>query len=143
MEPADRATQSSRQKNRLWRRVLIIALILGAASILIGLLPKGYSRDLSQIGKVGNVVVQIHDHNQVSSQLLMDQINKLRSHYEGRVTFLVADIYTEEGKTFADKQDFHSAALVFFAPNGEELTALYGQQDAETIRKTLNQAFRY
>ncbi len=138
-----RNTQTTKQTNPLWRRVLIISLILVAAGILISLLPRGYSRDLSQIGKAGNVVVQIHDHNQVSSQLLMDQINKVRSRYEGRVTFLVADIYTEEGKTFADKLDFHSAALVFFAPNGNQLTALYGQQDAETISKTLDEAFRY
>ena len=143
MKPAGRTTQSFKQKTRLWRRVLIIALILGAAGILISLLPRGYSRDLSLIGKGGNVVVQIHDHNQVSSQLLMDEINKVRSNYEGRVTFLVADVYTAEGKAFADKQNIHSAALVFFAPNGEMLTTLYGQQDAETISKTLNEAFHY
>lgn len=143
MEPAHRTPQSLKQKSRLWRRLLIIALILVAAGILISLLPRGYSRDLSQIGKAGNVVVQIHDHNQVSSQLLMDQINKVRSDYEGRVTFLVADVYTAEGKAFADKQDIHSAALVFFAANGEKLTILYGQQHAETISKTLNQTFRY
>ncbi|HWQ94003.1 MAG TPA: hypothetical protein VN418_00655 [Gammaproteobacteria bacterium] len=143
MEPANRTPQSLKQKSRLWRKLLIVALILVAAGILINLLPRGYSRDLSQIGKVGNVVVQIHDHNQVSSQLLMDQINKVRSDYEGRVTFLVADVYTAEGKAFADNQDIHSAALVFFAANGEKLTTLYGQQDAETIRKTLNETFHY
>ena len=134
---------SSKPKNRLWRGLLISALIIGFAGILISLLPRGYSRDLAQIGKVGNVVVQIHDHNQVSSQLLMEEINKLRGNYEGRVTFLVADVYTAEGKAFADKQNFHSAALVLFAPNGESLTALYGQQDAATIRKTLNEAFHF
>ncbi len=143
MEPAYRTPQSLKQKSRLWRILLIVALILVAAGILISLLPRGYSRDLSLIGKAGNVVVQIHDHNQVSSQLLMDQINKVRSDYEGRVTFLVADVYTAEGKAFADKQDIHSAALVFFAANGEKLTTLYGQQDAETIRKTLNETFHY
>lgn len=98
MEPAGRTTQSFKQKTRLWRRILIIVLILGATGILISLLPCGYSRDLSQIGKTGNVVVQIHDHNQVSSQLLMDEINKVRSNYEGRVTFLVADVYTFGGQ---------------------------------------------
>lgn len=138
-----RATQTIKKKNRPWQRLLIVALILAAVATLISLLPRGYSRDLSQIGKAGNVVVQIHDHNQVSSQLLMDQINNVRSDYEGRVTFLVADVYTEEGKAFADKQDFHSAALVFFAPNGEKLTTLYGQQDAETLSKTLNETFHY
>ncbi|MEO6696872.1 MAG: hypothetical protein ABIN45_02600 [Gammaproteobacteria bacterium] len=138
-----RTTQASKQKSRLLRGLLIIALIVGAIGILISLLPRGYSRDLSQIGKAGNVVVQIHDHNQVSSQLLMDEINKVRSDYEGRVTFLVADVYIPEGKAFADKQNFHSAALVLFAPSGERLTTLYGQQDAETLRKTLNEAFHY
>ncbi len=143
MKPADRITQPTQQKNRLWRRLLIIALILGAAGILINLLPRGYSRDLSQIGKGVNVVVQIHDHNQVSSQLLMDEVNKVRSHYEGRVTFIVADVYTAEGKAFADKQNFHSAALVFFKPNGEKLAMLQGLQDADTIMKNINQAFHY
>ena len=138
-----RATQTIEQKSRLRRGVLIIALILVAAGILISLLPRGYSRDLSQIGKAGNVVVQIHDHNQVSSQLLMDALNTLRGDYEGRVTFLVADVYTTEGTDFAAKMGTSSAALILFAPDGGKLSALYGQQDVVTIKKALDQAFRY
>lgn len=138
-----RATQTTQPKSRLRRGALIIALILVAAGILISLLPRGYSRDLSQIGKAGNVVVQIHDHNQVSSQLFMDALNTLRGDYEGRVTFLVADVYTAEGKDFAAKMGTTSAALILFAPDGEKLSALYGQQDVATIKKALDQAFRY
>lgn len=128
---------------RRWARWLTIAAIAVFAGAVLTLLPRGYSRDLSQIGKGVNAVVQIHDHNQVSSQQLMDALNKLRGDYEGRVIFLVADIYTPEGKEFATAHGTESAALVFFAPNGEKLTMLHGLQDKDTIRKNIDQAFHY
>lgn len=136
------AAQPSRRNSRLWFTLLIILLIVGFAGALINLLPRGYSQDLSLIGKGKNVVVLVHDHNKVASLETMNAINTLRDTHEERVTFLVADLFTREGKDFAEKYDTPFPALVFFAPNGERLKTLYGQQDADTIRNTMSQQFR-
>ncbi|MEO5572893.1 MAG: hypothetical protein ABIR48_00180 [Gammaproteobacteria bacterium] len=94
------------------------------------------------IGKGKSAFVLVHDHNKLASLETMNAMNTLRGEYEGRVNFLVADVFTQEGKGFAEKYDTLFTALIFFAPNGERLKTLYGQQDAATIRETLNQQLR-
>jgi len=133
--------QATRPKSRLWLKLLIVLLVIGFAATLISLLPRGYSQDISLIGKGENIVVLVHDHNKVASLETMNAMNTLRGEYEGRVKFLVADIFTREGKGFAEKYDTPFTALVFFAPSGERLKTLYGQQDAAAIRNALNQQF--
>lgn len=137
-----RPAQTAKPNSRPYIKLLIILLIIGFAGALINLLPRGYSQDLSLIGKGKNVVVLVHDHNKVASLETMNAINTLRDNHEERVTFLVADLFSREGKDFAEKYDTPFPALVFFAPNGERLKTLYGQQDADTIRNTMSQQFR-
>lgn len=141
IDPAARS--SVKPKSRLGIKLLVAVLLLGLTGAMIALLPRGYSQDLSIIGKGGNVVVQVHDHDKVGSLELMNALNSLRADYESRVTFLVADLYTPQGKQFAEKHNVPMTALLFFAPNGERLKTLYGQQDAETIRETLKEEFGF
>lgn len=138
----DPSQPTPERTSSLWPKLLTIVLVAGVIAILIAILPSGYSRDLSVIGKGSNVVVQVHDHNRVSSIELMEAVSTIRDEYEGHITFLVADVYTPEGKQFKTTYGIDTAALVFFAPNGEQLAVLYGQQDAEELRKALQQAFR-
>ena len=135
-------SSKAKPNSRPWLKLLLILLAIGFAGALISLLPRGYSQDLSLIGKGRDAVVLVHDHNKLASLETMNAMNTLRGEYEGRVNFLVADIFIQEGKGFAEKYDTPFTALVFFASNGERLETLYGQQNAETIRQTLNQQFR-
>ncbi len=134
--------QPARLNLRPWLKFFILLVVIGSVATLISLLPRGYSQDISLIGKGENAVVLVHDHNKLASLETMNALNTLRGEYEGHVKFLVADIFTRKGKGFAEKYDTPFTALVFFAPNGERLKTLYGQQDAATIRETLNQQFR-
>ena len=69
-------------------KVIVVIFILGMLWLVVANLPRGYSRDLSQIGKGKNVVVQVHDHNLVGSIDLMDAMNTIRPEYAAAVEFV-------------------------------------------------------
>ncbi len=123
-------------------KVIVLALIAGFICVALLLLPRGFSDDLSQIGKGSNVVVLVHDHETATSQELMNVINKVRDEYEGRVKFLVADKYAPEGKVFLRSYGIDSVALVFFAPDGKRLDTLYmPRADPDALRREFNRVF--
>ena len=105
-------------KKSLVIKLLIAALILGMLWLAVSNLPQGYSRDLTQIGKGKNVVVQVHDHNLVGSIDLMEAMNTIRPEYAETVEFVVADLLTPEGQAFATRHNASAVTLVFFAPDG-------------------------
>jgi len=122
-------------------KIIVALLMLGLVWLAVSNLPRGYSRDLTQIGKGKNVVVQVHDHNLVGSIDLMENLNKVRPEYAGSVEFMVADLLTPEGQAFATAHDVSSVTLVFFAPDGTPRGGVKGSQDLSTLRNSLNQAF--
>ena len=122
-------------------KIIVALLMLGLLWLAVSNLPRGYSRDLTQIGKGKNVVVQVHDHNLVGSIDLMEALNKVRPEYAASVEFMVADLLTPEGQAFATKHNASSVTLIFFAPDGTQRGAIQGAQDPNSLRNSLNQAF--
>lgn len=122
-------------------KVIIAIFILGMLWLVVANLPRGYSRDLSQIGKGKNVVVQVHDHNLVGSIDLMESLNTLRPEYAGSVEFVVADLLTPEGRAFASTHNVSAVTLVFFAPDGTQRGTVQGVQELSSLRNSLNEAF--
>lgn len=122
-------------------KLIVTALLLGLLWLAVSNLPRGYSRDLTLIGKGKNVVVQVHDHNLVGSIDLMETLNKVRPEYVDAVEFVVADLLTPEGQAFATSHDASSVTLVFFAPDGTQRGSIKGAQDVNALRNSLNQAF--
>lgn len=135
------AQENSPIPRRRWPTLVIAAWVVGFIALAVSLLPRGYSQDFSVIGKGGNVMVLVHDHNVVQSMDTMNAMNEVRDEYAGRVKFLVADKYVAEGAQFAQTYGVGSIGLVFFAPNGEVIRILDTTQDAESLRKNLNRAF--
>ena len=122
-------------------KVIVAIFILGMLWLVVANLPRGYSRDLSQIGKGKNVVVQVHDHNLVGSIDLMESLNTLRPEYAGSVEFVVADLLTPEGRAFAATHNVSAVTLVFFAPDGTQRGGVKGVQELNVLRNSLNEAF--
>lgn len=131
-------TKASNKTSR-WTTVIIIA----AAALLLGVfvwtLPRGYSVDLTQIGKGNNVAVLVHDQGMMSSENLMRTISNLRSQYEPRTTFIVADINSPSGRAFANAHGVQSPTLLLFGPRGTKLATLYGPQDEAKLREKFDQ----
>lgn len=134
---------SKSTKRPLWTTMLTAVVLIGVTVVFIWLLPKGFSHDFSLIGKGGNIVVMVHHSQYVDSGNNMSVVSRvLRDEYQGRVTFLVADLLTAEGQQFIKAHQIaDSTALVFFAPNGEQIKVLYGEHSEESLRKHINDAF--
>lgn len=130
-------------KRPIWTKVLTAVVLIGVTVVFIWLLPKGFSQDFSLIGKGGNIVVMVHHSQYVDSGNNMSVVSRvLRDEYQGRVTFLVADLLTAEGQQFIKAHQVEdSTALVFFSPSGEKINVLYGEHSEEAIRKNINDAF--
>ena len=131
-------------KRPIWTKILTAVVLIGVAVTFIWLLPKGFSQDFSLIGKGDNIVVMVHHPQYVDSGNNMSVVSLvLRDEYKGRVTFLVADLFTAEGQQFIKTHGIieNSTALVFFGPNGDKLNVLYGEQKEESLRKNINDAF--
>src|SRR3989337_2442780 len=105
-------------KRPLWPKLLTVVVLLGVAATFISLLPTGFSQDFSLIGKGDNIVVMVHNPQLVDSANNRDAISRtLRDEYKGRVIFLVADLFSPQGKEFIKIYGIeNSTALAFFTP---------------------------
>ena len=130
-------------KKSIWPKLITFTLILLIAVVAVSLLPRGFSEDTSLIGKGTNTLVLIHDNNILQSGETMAIMNEVRDEYTDRLEFIVADIKTPAGKTFADKYGLQPTALVFFSANGDNLLTLYSPLTGESLRQKLNKVFQY
>lgn len=132
----------TRRRKSYWTNVTMALFILVVLALVLWNLPRGYSADLTQIGKGKNIVVQVHDHYLVDSTRLMENLNKLRVDYAGTVEFIVADLHAPEGQAFSRTQDAEATTLLFFAPDGTLLGRTQGVPELDVLRSTLHQIFR-
>lgn len=147
-KPNDTAgtTTAPATKNKptpLWSKLLTVGVLLGVAVFAVSLLPRGYSQDISLIGKGDRIVVLFQEPFTVDGQTNVDTMNALRDEYDGRVKFVLADKKVEQGKKFGEKYDVNSTAFVFFAPTGEKISVLYGSHNADALRKNINQIYGF
>ena len=137
----EKNTFATPKKSRVTTNVLIAVFMSGIIGLGIWNLPRGYSADLSQIGKGKNVAVLVHDHNLVNSTHLMENLSKVRSEYNGIIEFVVADLDLAEGQAFAKHHKADPATLLFFTPDGNHLGSVEGVQSPDALRNILNKAF--
>ena len=69
-------------------------------------------------------------------------VNSLEPEFNDRVTFLVANLTTQEGRIFAEMNDSGRVTLLFFNPDGSRIHKLTGVQDAEFLRKAFTRVFK-
>lgn len=130
-------------KPSIWPKFITFAFILIVIVVSVSLLPRGFSQDVSLVGQGANVVILVHDNNVIQSADTMIAMNEVRDEYDGRVEFVVADIMTPDGRTFADRHNLQPTALVFFSGNGIRLDTIYTEQTGESLRNTLNVTYGY
>ena len=112
-----------------------ILLMIAAAAAMN--LPRGYSDDLSRIGKGKAAVVLVRDKDAVQSFDLMDVMNGIRDQYAGRVEFLLTDFNTPEGREFISSKGGARVTLVVLDANGKMLNVLYPPQTAESVQQAI------
>lgn len=133
----------SQQGFALRNSLITIAIIIALLAVIITQLPKGYSDDVSKIGKGSNVALLLHDKNSVTSLDMMGFMDDIRYDYEGKVDFMVVNmsVSTPMERAFVQQQELNHAALILFSPDGMRLNAFASIQDSGGLRKALDETF--
>ena len=118
-------------------RWIIGAILLMFAAAVAMNLPRGYSDDLSRIGKGKAAVVLVRDKNAVQSFDLIEVMNALRDQYAGQVEFLVTDFNTPEGRAFIAANKAERVTLTVLDANGKVAAVLYPPQTSESVQQAI------
>jgi len=116
--------------------IVIVLLLLLVATVVMNL-PRGFSGDLSRIGKGKAAVVLVRDKNAVESFGLMEALNGIRDQYSGKVEFLLTDFNTPEGRAFITAYGATRVTVVVLDANGNKVSVLYPPQTAESLQQAL------
>lgn len=135
MSPVEQHTEApARARKTKW--IVVGLLLLLVAAVMMNL-PRGYSDDLSRIGKGQAAVVLVRDKNAVQSFDLMNVLEGIRDKYAGRVEFLLTDFDTPEGRAFITANNAARATLALFDANGKLVKILYAPQTAENVQQEI------
>jgi hypothetical protein len=119
--------------------IVVVLLLLLVATVIMNL-PRGFSGDLSRIGKGKAAVVLVRDKNAVQSFELMQVMNDIRDQYDGKVEFLLTDFNTPEGRAFISANGAARVTVVVFDANGNKVSVLYPPQTAESMQQVITTA---
>ncbi|MGA7595040.1 MAG: hypothetical protein WCA64_07580 [Gallionella sp.] len=116
----------------------IVITLLSLLAVIIAMnLPRGFSDDMSQIGKGRIAVVLVRDKNAAESLQLMNVVDDIRSQYAGRVEFLLTDYDTPEGRAFMAAHNAARISLVLFDPSGKEVKVLAAPQTPASLQQEI------
>jgi hypothetical protein len=135
-------TQTRRTGSR-WSRSLItlVGLALAGALIWHQLPHGGYASDLSRIGKGRPALLLAFDNNHTAGRDAMELMNSIRANYADRMEFLVTNLGTLEGRTFAQRHNAVDGTVLLFAGDGSLVKTVDQPQTADELRGALREAF--
>jgi hypothetical protein len=121
--------------------VVAILLLLLVATLIMNL-PRGYSDDLTRIGKGKAAVVLVRDKSAVQSFDLMEVMNGIRDHYSDKAEFLLTDFNTPEGRAFMTANDAAKVTVVVFDAKGNKVNILFPPQNADSMQQAIDAALQ-
>ena len=133
-QKTEAATASKRAGKIKW---IVGGLLLLFAAAAVMNLPRGYSDDLSRIGKGQAAVVLIRDKNAVDSYELQHVMDDIRDQYAGRVEFLLTDYDTPKGRAFMAANNAERVRLVLFDASGNPVKILHAPLTAGNLQQEI------
>lgn len=124
------------------KKVAVTAASLGA---LIGLgyllttgVGKPISDNLSMIGQGKPALVLAYENFSPTGGDALNRLRQVRSDYDSRLDFVVADLGTPQGRAFADRHRLSNGQAVFLKPDGQPLRATRIPADEQELRHRLD-----
>jgi hypothetical protein len=68
-------------------------------------------------------------------------VDALRSEFQGKVAFVLADLNTAEGQAFAARHEVGNTTLVFLDAGGRRMVTLAGVQEEGALRQRIRASF--
>ena len=115
---------------------LVVILALGYF-ITKGIV-KPVSTDLSVIGQGMPVLVLAYENFSPAGGAALDALRQIRGEYESRLHFVVADLGTPLGRTFASRFGLADGQAVFLKPDGQPLQIIRIPGDGRELRTRLD-----
>ena len=135
MSQVEQSSEAAPRKSKV--KWVVTGLFLLLVVVVVMNLPRGYSDDLSRIGKGHAAVVLVRDKAAVQSFDLIHVLDTVRDKYSGRVEFLLTDYDSPEGRAFITANKAERVTLVLFNANGKEIKILYPPQSAESVQQEI------
>lgn len=120
---------------------VVLGLILVMAVIAVQILPRGYSDDLTRVGKGQPTIVLIREKNAVQSFDLLSVMDSLRDQYAGKVEFLLTDYGTGETSMFMEAHKAPKVTLVMLDRSGKLVKILHPPQTVESVNQEIADGF--
>jgi hypothetical protein len=121
-------------KARNWSIGLALA---GGAGLGIGHMARStaHAHDLTRVANGRATVVQIHDPQCTLCVALQRETKRaLRSFDDGRLDYVIANVTSAKGRSFAGRYGVGHVTLLLFDGSGELQQILHGQREARELR---------
>ena len=114
----------------------LVALV-GLGYFLIVGVGKPISTDLSVIGQGKPVLVLAYENFTPTGGDALNRLRQVRSDYDSRLDFVVADLGTPQGRVFANRYQLVNGQAVFLKQDGQPLRVTNIPEDERELRSHL------
>jgi hypothetical protein len=114
---------------------LLVLVVLGYFLTMSG--GKPISTDLTAIGQGKPVLVLAYENYSPAGGEALNRLRKVRSDFDLRLDFVVADLGTPHGREFASRHQLVDGKAVFLKQNGEPLQVTNIPADEKELRSRL------
>lgn len=140
MSNVEQNTKAAAAKSGMTKWI-VLGLILVLAVVAVMILPRGYSDDLTRVGKGQPTIVLIREKNAVQSFDLLSVMDSLRDQYAGKVEFLLTDYGTTETAVFMETYKASKVTLVMLDAGGKLVKILYAPQTVDSVKQEIANGF--
>jgi hypothetical protein len=114
----------------------LVAVMLLGYLLIIGV-GKPISTDLSVIGQGKPVLVLAYDNFSPTGGDALNRLRQVRNDYDSRLDFVVADLGTPQGRTFANRYQLVDGQAVFLKQDGKPLLVTNIPADERELSRLL------
>lgn len=115
-----------------------LGALIGLGYIVTLVVVKPMSTDLSVVGQGRPALVLAYENFSPSGGEALDRLRQVRSDYESRLDFLVADLGSPQGRAFANRFQLLDGQAVFLKQNGQPLRVTNISADERELRNQLD-----
>jgi hypothetical protein len=141
LNPVVKKSEGVTPKRTLPVKLIVACFLLGMVVFIAMNLPRGYSDDLSPIGKGKPALVLIRDKNAVQSFDLLNAMDGVRDQNAGKVEFLLTDFDTRQGQAFSAANHASRATLVLLDEKGNFVKVLSAPQSVASLQSEITALF--
>jgi thioredoxin-like negative regulator of GroEL len=137
IEAEAQADQGRRRFLRLTRNVVIGAALVGGSGYVFAqnVLSARHEHDLTRVGNGKPTIVQIHDPQCSMCRALQKETREALAMFEeGELDYVIANIRTQKGRSFANRYGVQHVTLLLFDEKGDLQDVLEGQRGSYQLR---------